>query len=62
MVEAAGQGATVRAATRAAALAEAATLVETTTWQDAATEEAMGRELVWRRSWRRLETTGRQRC
>ena len=62
MVEAAGQVATVRAATRAAALADAATLVETTTGQDASTEEAMGRELVWWRSWRRLETTGRQRC
>ena len=42
-MEAAGQAATVEAATRAAALAEAAALVETTTGQDAATEEAMGR-------------------
>ena len=47
MVEAAGQAATVRAATRAATLAEAATLVETTIRWDAATEEAMGREWVW---------------
>ena len=44
-----------------AALAEATTLVETTTGQAASTVEAMRRELVWRRSWRRLETTGRQR-
>ena len=62
MVEAAGQVATVRAATRAEALEEAATLVETTTGQGAATEEAMGRELVWWRSWRWLEIAGRQRC
>ena len=55
MVEAVGQGAT-------AALMEAAALGEATTGQDATTEEAMGRELVWWRSWRRLETTGRQRC
>ena len=62
LVEAAGKAAIERAATRAAALAEATTLVETTTGQAASTVEAMGRELVWRRSWRRLETTGRQRC
>ena len=42
MVEAAGKAATVRAATRATALAEAAALVETTTGQDASTVEAMG--------------------
>ena len=46
MVEAAGQAATVRTATRAATLAEAAALVETTTGKDAATEEVMGRELA----------------
>ena len=45
-----GQGATLEAATRAAALAEVAAFVETTT-QDSTTEEAMGRELVWWRSW-----------
>ena len=61
MVEVAGQAATGRAAARATALAKATALVETTTEQDATTVEAMGRELVWRRSWRRLETTGRQR-
>ena len=61
MVEVAGQVAT-GTATRAAALVEAAALAETTTGQDASTVEAMGRELVGWRSWRRLETTGRQRC
>ena len=60
MVEAAGQVA-IGIATRAAALAEEAALAETTTGQDASTVEAMGRELVGRRSWRKLETTGRQR-
>ena len=49
MVEAAGQDAT-GTATRAAALAEAAALVETATGQDVSTVEAMGRELVWWRS------------
>ena len=61
MVDAAGQ-VTTGTATRATALAEATALVETTTGQDATAEEAMGRELVWWRSWRRLDTTGRQRC
>ena len=54
LVEAAGQVVSVRAATRATALEEAATPVETTTGQEAATEEATGRGLAWWRSWRGL--------
>ena len=61
MVEAAGQVA-VGTATRAAALAEAATMAEATTGQDASAVEAVERELVRWRNWRRLETPGRQRC
>ena len=62
MVEVAGPAATGRAATRAAALVEAAALAETIAGQGASTAEAVGRALVWRRSWRRLATTGGQRC
>ena len=62
MVEEAGQAAAVRVATRAVALAKAAALVEATTGQEASTVEAMGREPVRWRSWRSLETTGREHC
>ena len=62
LVEATGQAATREAvAVEAAVYVGVAVMVEAS-GQGATMEEAMGRELVWWKGWRRLEAAGRKCC